>query len=218
LEIWNHPDILYDAMHNTDNGKHLHTSASTPALRISGGGLANGNFLHDFDDEDLFEDTKPTIRSGRTVGKNVAERTFEWVRVPFLAGVKIVFLQTSSVLLPSAYTQNAIENGYKMAVALQLIKHSVLQGHKILLYSQSLKTLDVVESLLAKTSSAQNVLDQDYVIRTDGNADNNSDVKPLRWFKGKNYFRRFLQKKINFNLSFVNKLCRYGRQYEIERA
>ena len=181
-------------MHNTANGKNLHTSASTPALHSAGGSLANANFMGDFDDEDLFEETKPTIRSGRPIGKmSLSEHLIGCV--PFLAGVKIVFFcRHPSVLLPSAYTQNTIENGYKMAVALQLIKHSVLQGHKILLYSQSLKTLDVVESLLAKTSSAQNVLDQDYVIRTDGNGDDNGDVKPMRWFKGKNYFRQFLQK------------------------
>ena len=32
------------------------------------------------------------------------------------------------------YTDGVIENGYKAAIAMSLIKHCVQQGHKILLY------------------------------------------------------------------------------------
>lgn len=68
------------------------------------------------------------------------------------------------------YQPNVLENGAKILLSFELIQQSVLAGDKILLFSQSLLTLDVIEKFLQ----------QIYV--------SNSNEK---WTKYKHYYREF---------------------------
>ena len=49
-----------------------------------------------------------------------------------------------------SYNSNVLENGAKMTVAFSLIQESIMNGDKILLFSQSLLTLNLIEQFLAK--------------------------------------------------------------------
>ncbi|VDO09209.1 unnamed protein product [Brugia timori] len=69
------------------------------------------------------------------------------------------------------YKPGVLENGYKMVVSLAIIEQAVLNGEKVLLFSQSLLTLNQIERFLETSSSV-----------TVGN-------EKLRWKKSINYYR-----------------------------
>ncbi|CAG9533747.1 unnamed protein product [Cercopithifilaria johnstoni] len=69
------------------------------------------------------------------------------------------------------YKPGILENGYKMVVSLTIIEQAVMSGEKVLLFSQSLLTLNQIERFL-ETSSCITV----------GN-------EKLRWKKNINYYR-----------------------------
>ncbi|KAM3726005.1 Transcriptional regulator ATRX [Dirofilaria immitis] len=69
------------------------------------------------------------------------------------------------------YKPGVLENGYKMVVSLTIIEQAVMNGEKVLLFSQSLLTLNQIERFL-ETSSCVTI----------GN-------EKLRWKKNTNYYR-----------------------------
>ena len=81
---------------------------------------------------------------------------------------KSIDLKWASRVFESNYQINILENGAKMMIAFSLIEGAVLNGEKILLFSQSLLTLNMIEQFLAKTFVP------------------NSEEK---WEKYKNYYR-----------------------------
>ena len=72
--------------------------------------------------------------------------------------------------LMETYKPNILEQGAKFSISFSLIEESILAGDKILLFSQSLLTLDLIEEYLQKVN----------VISTNE-----------RWKKYKNYFSKF---------------------------
>uniref|UniRef100_A0A158Q801 Helicase ARIP4 n=1 Tax=Elaeophora elaphi TaxID=1147741 RepID=A0A158Q801_9BILA len=69
------------------------------------------------------------------------------------------------------YNPGVLENGYKMVVSLTIIEQAVMSGEKVLLFSQSLLTLNQIERFL-ETSSWITIGDE-----------------KLSWKKNTNYFR-----------------------------
>uniref|UniRef100_A0A2K6W2N0 Protein, SNF2 family n=2 Tax=Onchocerca TaxID=6281 RepID=A0A2K6W2N0_ONCVO len=69
------------------------------------------------------------------------------------------------------YKPGVLENGYKMVVSLAIIEQAVISGEKVLLFSQSLLTLNQIERFL-ETSSCVTV-----------------GTKKLRWKRNTNYYR-----------------------------
>uniref|UniRef100_A0A915PBJ3 Uncharacterized protein n=1 Tax=Setaria digitata TaxID=48799 RepID=A0A915PBJ3_9BILA len=69
------------------------------------------------------------------------------------------------------YKPGVLENGYKMVVSLTIIEQAVMSGEKVLLFSQSLLTLNQIERFL-ETSSCVTI----------GN-------EKLRWKRNTNYYR-----------------------------
>ncbi|XP_072522588.1 helicase ARIP4 [Salminus brasiliensis] len=129
-KIWNHPDVLYEALQkeNLANEQDLDLDDlnSTSATRCTGPGLKNKN-------------SDPANSKGGLPGVALAplqERanqviTYEWAKD-----------------IMADYQTGVLENSAKMVLLFHLIDESVSRGDKILVFSQSLSTLTVIEDFL----------------------------------------------------------------------
>ncbi|KAJ8259922.1 hypothetical protein GJAV_G00175010 [Gymnothorax javanicus] len=122
-KIWNHPDVLFEALQKEN--------------------LANEQDL-DLDDATLSLKSKPQDAShsklnvaGQSLGalqdRNNQVITYEWAKD-----------------IMANYQTGVLENSAKMVLLFHLIEESVTRGDKILVFSQSLSTLTVIEEFLAK--------------------------------------------------------------------
>lgn len=81
---------------------------------------------------------------------------------------KSIDLKWALKVFDSNYRTNVLENGAKMMVAFSIIEGAIMNGEKILLFSQSLLTLNLIEQFLSKS-----------------NVPNSQE----KWEKYKNYYR-----------------------------
>nr|XP_040060978.1 helicase ARIP4 isoform X1 [Gasterosteus aculeatus aculeatus] len=151
-KIWNHPDVLYEALQkeNHANEQDLDlddiTSAGNP--RCAGPGP-----------KAKVADTKannplPLVNTSQDRANQVI--TYEWAK-----GIM------------SNYQTGLLENSAKMILLFHLIDESVRRRDKILVFSQSLSSLSVIENFLSKRP-----------IPTDS-----SDTESPNWIRNINYYR-----------------------------
>ncbi|XP_056155506.1 helicase ARIP4-like [Lampris incognitus] len=129
-KIWNHPDVLYEALQkeNLANEQDLDLDdiTSTGPTRCPTGSnqkvkpLENPNPIGGLSLNQLQEKANQVI-------------TYEWAK-------DIMY----------NYNAGILENSAKMVLLFHLIEESVQKGDKILVFSQSLSTLTVIEEFLAK--------------------------------------------------------------------
>ncbi|XP_067855097.1 helicase ARIP4 [Heptranchias perlo] len=163
-KIWNHPDVLYEALQkeNLANDPDLDLevndlNAGTPnarALPIGGkrktesaaatGDSANSKFTQNVGFNHFQEKANQVI-------------TYEWAK---------------DVL--ANYQPGLLENSAKMVLLFELIEESVKLGDKILVFSQSLSTLSVIEEFLGKRPMP---------------AKAGSEQQPQPWIRNVNYYR-----------------------------
>ena len=60
------------------------------------------------------------------------------------------FPQAKELLLGSDYAMNILENSGKMVILMQIVNASVSQGDRVLIFSQSLSTLTLIEEFLSR--------------------------------------------------------------------
>ncbi|XP_061075918.1 helicase ARIP4-like [Conger conger] len=113
-KIWNHPDVLYEALQkeNLANEQDLDLDDPAPSLKA-----------------------KPPDSSHSKLGVAGLSMgiTYEWAKD-----------------IMTNYQTGVLENSAKMVLLFHLIEESVTRGDKILVFSQSLSTLSVIEEFLAK--------------------------------------------------------------------
>ncbi|XP_026222893.1 helicase ARIP4-like isoform X3 [Anabas testudineus] len=129
-KIWNHPDVLYEALQKenlaSDQDLDLDDITSTGPARCPTAPsqkpkpLENPNPIGGLSLNQLQEKANQVI-------------TYEWAK-------DIMF----------DYKPGILENSAKMVLLFHLIEESVRQGDKLLVFSQSLSTLTVIEEFLAK--------------------------------------------------------------------
>ncbi|KAJ8370827.1 hypothetical protein SKAU_G00108550 [Synaphobranchus kaupii] len=128
-KIWNHPDVLYEALQkeNLANEQDLDLDDLTTAgnnrctaPNLKGAASANSKFIAGLNLGTLQERANQVI-------------TYEWAKD-----------------IMSNYQTGILENSAKMLLLFHLIDESVRKGDKILVFSQSLSTLSVIEEFLAK--------------------------------------------------------------------
>ncbi|KAL7843761.1 hypothetical protein AOLI_G00252730 [Acnodon oligacanthus] len=131
-KIWNHPDVLYEALQkeNLANEQDLDLDDlnATSATRCTAPGLKN-------------KSSDPANSKGGLPGMALAplqERanqviTYEWAKD-----------------IMSGYQTGVLENSAKIVLLFHLIDESVSKGDKILVFSQSLSTLTVIEDFLCQ--------------------------------------------------------------------
>uniref|UniRef100_A0A8C9XVQ2 RAD54 like 2 n=1 Tax=Sander lucioperca TaxID=283035 RepID=A0A8C9XVQ2_SANLU len=129
-KIWNHPDVLYEALQKenlaSDQDLDLDEITSTGPARCptapnqKSKRLENPNPIGGLSLNQLQEKANQVI-------------TYEWAK-------DIMY----------GYKPGLLENSAKMVLLFHLIEESVRKGDKILVFSQSLSTLTVIEDFLAK--------------------------------------------------------------------
>ncbi|MFT7800708.1 helicase ARIP4-like, partial [Arapaima gigas] len=133
-KIWNHPDVLYEALQKEN--------------------LAN--------EQDLDLDDLTTSGSSRCTAPGVKGKTSDSANskfgMPGLGlGLNILHEKANQVItyewakdIMTNYKTGVLENSAKMVLLFHLIDKSVSQGDKVLVFSQSLSTLSVIEEFLVK--------------------------------------------------------------------
>ncbi|KAM6927755.1 helicase ARIP4 [Xenentodon cancila] len=130
-KIWNHPDVLYEALQkeNQANEQDLDlddiTSASNARCQAPSAGLKTKVA------DSKVNSSLPPLNASQDRANQVI--TYEWAKD-----------------IMSNYKTGVLENSAKMVLLFHLIDESVKMGDKILIFSQSLSTLSVIEDFLSK--------------------------------------------------------------------
>ncbi|GAA6082495.1 helicase ARIP4 [Tachysurus ichikawai] len=148
-KIWNHPDVLYEALQKENQANEqdldLEDLNASATSRCTAPGLKGKT-------SDC-SGTKGTLAPLQERANQVI--TYEWAKD-----------------IMSGYQTGVLENSAKMVLLFHLIEESVSKGDKILVFSQSLSTLSVIESFLAVRTMP---------IKMDNQKQN--------WLRGINYYR-----------------------------
>ncbi|KAM4613378.1 helicase ARIP4 [Polymixia lowei] len=158
-KIWNHPDVLYETLQkeNQANEQDLDlddiTSASNPRCPAPGTGLK----------AKVADSTNSKVNTNLPALNPTQDRanqviTYEWAKD-----------------IMSNYKTGVLENSAKMVLLFHLIDESVRRGDKILVFSQSLSTLTVIEDFLSKRPIPTGTLP--------------SDTHSQHWVRNLNYYR-----------------------------
>ncbi|XP_061113625.1 helicase ARIP4 isoform X2 [Conger conger] len=155
-KVWNHPDVLYEALQKEN--------------------LAN--------EQDLDLDDLSTAGNNRCTAPGLKGKPSDSANSKFIAGLNLGSLQerANQVItyewakdIMSTYQTGILENSAKMVLLFHLIDESVRKGDKILVFSQSLSTLSVIEEFLAKRPMPA--------------ARGSADGQSQNWVRHVNYYR-----------------------------
>lgn len=165
-KIWNHPDILYNILQDRkaesgdDNDLDIELgnliSAATSGNKINirkkrvnkDIGSMGRSFINGF-----------TQETGSNRDKYDSSISYDW-----------------AIPLMSNYIPGILENSHKMTVLFSIIERTLRIGDKLLIFSQSLFTLDLIEKFLNR----RNVPPRPRLINNFG---------PVKWCRNKHYFR-----------------------------
>ncbi|KAK3512772.1 hypothetical protein QTP70_025117 [Hemibagrus guttatus] len=148
-KIWNHPDVLYEALQKEN--------------------LANEQ---DLDLDDLNASATARCPAPGLKGKTSDGSGAKGTLPPLQERANQVITYEWAKDIMSGYQTGVLENSAKMVLLFHLIEESVSRGDKILVFSQSLSTLSVIESFLAVRVMP---------IKMDNQKQN--------WLRGINYYR-----------------------------
>ncbi|MCJ8744181.1 hypothetical protein PDJAM_G00115480 [Pangasius djambal] len=148
-KIWNHPDVLYEALQKEN--------------------LANEQ---DLDLDDLNAPATARCPAPGLKGKTSDGAGTKGALAPLQERANQVITYEWAKDIMSGYQTGVLENSDKMVLLFHLIEESVSRGDKILVFSQSLSTLSVIESFLAVRAMP---------IKLDNQKQN--------WIRGINYYR-----------------------------
>ncbi|XP_029291477.1 helicase ARIP4-like isoform X2 [Cottoperca gobio] len=129
-KIWNHPDVLYEALQK----ENLATDQDLDLDDITSTGPSRCPTAHN-------QKSKP-LESPNPIGGLSLNQLQE------KANQVITYEWAKDILYD--YKPGILENSAKMVLLFHLIEESVRKGDKILVFSQSLSTLTVIEDFLAK--------------------------------------------------------------------
>ncbi|XP_068450515.1 helicase ARIP4 [Clinocottus analis] len=157
-KIWNHPDVLYEALQkeNHANEQDLDlddlTSAGNPRCTAPGASLK----------AKVADSSNSKVNSALPLQNHSQEKanqviTYEWAK---------------SIM--SNYHTGVLENSAKMILLFHLIDESVGRRDKMLIFSQSLSTLTVIEDFLSKRPMPPGI---------------GSDTQSPNWVRNINYYR-----------------------------
>ncbi|XP_075893334.1 helicase ARIP4 [Nelusetta ayraudi] len=157
-KIWNHPDVLYEALQkeNQANEQDLDlddiTSAGNPRCPAPGAGLKTKVA----DASNSKNNIVPAINPSQERANQVI--TYEWAKD-----------------IMSDYQTGVLENSAKMVLLFHMIDESVKRRDKILIFSQSLSTLSVIEDFLSKRPMPTGIA--------------SPESKSPNWIRNLNYYR-----------------------------
>ncbi|KAB5536776.1 hypothetical protein PHYPO_G00111240 [Pangasianodon hypophthalmus] len=148
-KIWNHPDVLYEALQKEN--------------------LANEQ---DLDLDDLNAPATARCPAPGLKGKTSDGAGTKGALAPLQERTNQVITYEWAKDIMSGYQTGVLENSAKMVLLFHLIEESVSRGDKILVFSQSLSTLSVIEAFLAVRAMPIKL-----------------DNQKQTWLRGINYYR-----------------------------
>ncbi|XP_054641117.1 helicase ARIP4 isoform X2 [Dunckerocampus dactyliophorus] len=156
-KIWNHPDVLYEALQkeNQTNEPDLDLDDITSSARCPGPGAGLKSKGSDSGNSKA-NNIPPLLNPSQDRSNQVI--TYEWAKE-----------------IMSNYRVGVLENSAKMVLLFHLIDESVRRGDKMLVFSQSLSTLTVIEDFLSKRPIPSDVA--------------SADSQNLNWVRNLNYYR-----------------------------
>ncbi|XP_078731250.1 helicase ARIP4 isoform X5 [Lampetra fluviatilis] len=140
-KIWNHPDILFDALQKesiaADPDLDLEVSDLPAGLTRERGATGSSSGRRKVAKREVADLELPNGRCGAAT-QSGPERggqvvTYEWAKD-----------------LMGSYQTGVLEHSAKMVLLFHLVEESVRHGDKILVFSQSLSTLDIIEAFLSQ--------------------------------------------------------------------
>ncbi|CAJ1050707.1 helicase ARIP4 [Xyrichtys novacula] len=158
-KIWNHPDVLFEALEkeNQANEQDLDlddiTSASNPRCPAPGAGLKAK--VGDSTNSKV-NNSVPSLNASQDRANQVI--TYEWAKD-----------------IMTNYQTGVLENSAKMVLLFHLIEESVARRDKMLIFSQSLSTLSVIEDFLSKRPMPPGIA--------------SSEAQSQNWVRNLNYYR-----------------------------
>uniref|UniRef100_A0A3Q3FZ07 RAD54 like 2 n=1 Tax=Labrus bergylta TaxID=56723 RepID=A0A3Q3FZ07_9LABR len=158
-KIWNHPDVLFEALQKESQANEQDldlddiTSASNPRCPAPGAGLKAK--VADSSNSKV-NSVVPQLNHSQERANQVI--TYEWAKD-----------------IMSNYQTGVLENSAKMVLLFYLIDESVRRRDKILVFSQSLSTLSVIEDFLSKRAMPPGIA--------------SSDAQSQNWVRNLNYYR-----------------------------
>uniref|UniRef100_A0A8C7XHJ6 RAD54 like 2 n=1 Tax=Oryzias sinensis TaxID=183150 RepID=A0A8C7XHJ6_9TELE len=158
-KIWNHPDVLYEALQkeNQANEQDLDLDDITSAGNARCPAPSTGLKAKVTDSSNSkVNSSLPPLNASQDRTNQVI--TYEWAKD-----------------IMSNYRMGVLENSAKMLLLFHIIDESVRKRDKLLVFSQSLSTLTVIEDFLSKRPMPQNV--------------NSSDSQNQNWVRNLNYYR-----------------------------
>ncbi|XP_030827924.1 helicase ARIP4-like [Strongylocentrotus purpuratus] len=164
-KIWNHPDILSDQLSIRDSVKDNVRDSAADELDA---------------DLDLPEvQAKCTGRQQKLLKKPAEERSSRRGEGSSSGGYidkvqQIISFEWARDIMKN-YTRNKLCNGGKIIVLFHILEESIRLGDKILVFSQSLSCLSVIEKFLAKSTIPQ--------------PPNPPPLMPREWVRNQTYFR-----------------------------
>lgn len=164
LQIWNHPDVLYDYL---TNSKDIDIDLDLPELQQQAKqrktARQHQQQQHQQSPQPPLFQRQLSLSSDISCNDNESDTQSSYSE-KLLKPCDYSW----AIKLMEGYKTGIIENGAKLKIAFSLIEESVLIGDKILLFSQSLLTLNLIEQYLNRL-----------------NVPNTCS----KWEKNKNYFR-----------------------------
>lgn len=157
-KIWNHPDVLYEALQkeNQANDQDLDLDDMTNNPRCSAPTGLKAKVTDSTNSKGNGNNNLPPLNPSQDRSNQVI--TYEWAKD-----------------IMSKYQIGVLENSAKMLLLFCLIDESVKRGDKILVFSQSLSTLSLIEDFLSQRPMPADVCP------TDGQSHN--------WIRNINYYR-----------------------------
>ncbi|KAM9408946.1 helicase ARIP4 [Pholidichthys leucotaenia] len=158
-KIWNHPDVLYEALQKENQANEqdldLDDITSTANSRCPAPSAALKAKVADSSNSKV-NSALPPLNPIQDRANQVI--TYEWAKD-----------------IMSNYQTGVLENSAKMVLLFHLIDESVKKRDKILVFSQSLSTLTVIEDFLSKRPMPQGAA--------------SSDAKSPNWVRNISYYR-----------------------------
>ncbi|GAB6021464.1 hypothetical protein CHUAL_004068 [Chamberlinius hualienensis] len=182
-KIWNHPDVLYKCIKSSQGSRVFEEDLDLEEAKVGPNGVAAvikkrvGPYAGKVNATVPPTPSNPPMADGMSPSPATSEKSMSGSGETEVGFTPVVterhengaFSYDWAHAAFKDYTPGVLENGLKMLLALHIIEQSCLVGDRLLLFSQSLFTLGLIEEFLSQLP----------VPFSNG----------VRWARNKNYFR-----------------------------
>ncbi|CAH0474269.1 unnamed protein product [Peronospora belbahrii] len=173
LQVMNHPDIIYSKLHPFKDGANALQNEEEDESNSTLLGLDVSNGWVWESEERLHEKQQAVVARRRKKRQNLTniQKSLEWAR-------SAIFNKIGQEMT-TLYQAEKPEHSGKMVVLLSIVKHSILCGDKVVVFSQSIPTLKVISTFL-RASNFSPSLAADDVAKACKSMEDGTIVKLMR--------------------------------------